>query len=138
MTITLAAIKAEQYHFPETLITLQPGEHYAGLVLGKDGEPSYHLVLLPGEEEAINWQGAQEWAGNQGGEYAASLPTRREQSLLYANLQEQFKSAWYWSSERHAAYSGYAWYQYFGDGGQDGYHTNSKLRARAVRRLIIE
>jgi len=156
MTITLAAIKAEQskitemiaafeaqaaenpeqYRFPETLITLQPGEHYAGLVLGKDGESSYHLVLLPGEEEAINWKDAKEWAGKQGCEYEASLPTRREQSLLFANLQEQFKSAWYWSSEQHAAISDCAWYQTFGSGGQDYYPTGGKLRARAVRRLI--
>lgn len=157
MTITLAAIKAEQskiaemiaafeaqaaekserYHFPETLITLQPGEHYAGLILGKDGESSYHLVLLPGEEEAINWKDAKEWAGKQGCEYEASLPTRREQPLLFANLPEQFKSAWYWSSEQHAAIPDCAWRQYFGNGLQDYDATNDKCRARAVRRLIV-
>src|SRR5206468_7723885 len=26
---------------------LREGESYAGLILGKDGEPDYHLVLLP-------------------------------------------------------------------------------------------
>ena len=39
------ASKCEQIHFTEVLIDLSHGEHYAGLIVGKDGEPSYHLVL---------------------------------------------------------------------------------------------
>ena len=31
---------------------LKPGEEYAGIILGKDGEQDYHLILLPGEIEA--------------------------------------------------------------------------------------
>lgn len=34
--------------------TLNEGEHYAGLILGKDGEADYHLILLPGEANDIN------------------------------------------------------------------------------------
>ena len=132
------AAEREQIHFPEVLIDLNPGEHYAGLIVGKDGEPSYHLVLLPGEAEKVTFAEANEWAGRQGGEYYASLPTSREQALLYANLKEQFQSAWYWSSEAHASAAGYAWYQFFGNGGQLSYHQGSQLRARAVRRLILE
>ncbi len=129
------ASECEQIHFPEVLIDLSHGEHYAGLIVGKDGEPSYHLVLLPGEAEEIPFVEANEWAVRQGGEYEASLPNRREQALLYANLKEHFADAWYWSSEKRASDAGYAWFQYFGDGLQDGYRQINQLRARAVRRL---
>ena len=152
MTITLNAIKAEhakvaemialfeaqssettEIHFPEFLVELKHGEEYAGLILGKDGEASYHLVLIPGQADSINWPDAKAWAVKQGGE----LPTRREQSLLFANLKEQFEEAYYWSGEQHASDSDYAWYQNFGSGTQYDDRTDSKLRARAVRRLAI-
>ena len=129
---------AAEFFFPEATIHLRPGEHYAGLIVGKDGEPSYHLVLLPGQADDITWENAKEWAAKQGGEYAANMPTRREQSLLYANLKDQFEERWYWSCEAHESESGWAWSQGFYRGGQDHYHKDRELRARAVRRLIIE
>ncbi len=132
------ASECEQIHFPEVLIDLSHGEHYAGLIVGKDGEPSYHLVLLPGEAEEIPFVEANEWAVRQGGEYEASLPTRREQALLYANLKEQFQSAWYWSCEPYASDAGCAWCQYFLSGSQSISHQRLQVRARAVRRLILE
>jgi len=155
-TITLESIKAEHakladmiasfekqqessaLFFPEATIDLAPGEHYAGLIVGKDGEPSYHLVLLPGQADDITWEKATSWASEQGGEFIASLPTRREQALLFANLKEQFEERAYWSCEAHATDSSWAWYQVFGNGGQGGLDRNYELRARAVRRLIIE
>ena len=63
-TLTLDTVKAEQqrladmiatleaqarvqtFALPAAEITLQPGEHYAGIILGKEGEPSYHLILM--------------------------------------------------------------------------------------------
>ncbi len=123
---------------PEATINLAPGEHYAGIIIGKDGEPSHHLVLLPGQAEDITWEKAMEWAGNQGGEYVASLPTRREQALLYANLKEEFEERAYWSCEAHESESGWAWYQYVLRGTQDSSSRSLELRARAVRRLVIE
>jgi hypothetical protein len=149
--ITLEAIKSEQARlaemiaafeakgsttlvmFPATEIELQQGEHYAGIILGNDDTPSHHLILMPGEVEEVTWKGASEWAAEIGGE----LPTCREQSLLFANLREQFQSAWYWSCETHASGSDCAWYQYFYNGYQYTSHKAIKLRARAVRRLII-
>jgi hypothetical protein len=156
-TLTLEAIKADHaalaariakleaqakepdaIHFPEALIPLRAGEHCAGIILGKEGRPSYYLILLPGEAENITWQKAVEWSDKQGGEYLASLPDRREQALLYANLKEHFKPAWYWSCEQHASNASIAWDQDFGSGGQ-GYGSKSyEGRARAVRRLFIE
>ena len=114
--------------------SLNEGEYYAGVILGKDDAPSHHLILLPSAAEDVNWEQAKEWAAKAGGE----LPTRREQSLLYANLAEQFKAEWYWSCEQHAAGSDYAWLQHFGDVYQDYSHKSYYyLRARAVRRLVI-
>ena len=123
--------------FPEATINLAPGEHYAGLVIGKDGEPSYHLVLLPGQAGDITWEKAMEWASKQGGDSVASLPTRREQALLYANLKEEFEERAYWSCEAHAD-SGWAWFQGFSRGYQGDITRLNELRARAVRRLPIE
>ncbi|MBS1188938.1 MAG: hypothetical protein H6R10_730 [Rhodocyclaceae bacterium] len=128
------ASKPEAIHFPEALIEINPGEHYAGLIVGKDGEPSYHLILLPGQADDITWDKAKDWAKEAGGE----LPTRREQALLYANLKEQFEERWYWSGEINASAAEYAWSQTFYDGYQSYGHRSSKLRARAVRRLEIQ
>jgi hypothetical protein len=113
---------------------LKAGELYAGLILGQDGQPDHHLVLLPGEAEEVTWEAAKAFAVKAGGE----LPTRREQALLYANLQREFKPRWYWSSEQHAAHDDYAWGQIFYHGYQNLSNKSASLRARAVRRLIIQ
>ena len=118
--------------FPEADFELNDGEEYAGIILGKDGTPDHHLILLPGEVEEVNWKDAKEFAAKAGGE----LPTRREQALLYANLKEQYTDNYYWSGEQHAAYSDCAWYQHFDFGGQGYSSKYIKLRARAVRRLL--
>ena len=41
---------------------LKEGELYAGMILGQDGEPDYHLVLLPSEAEDKSWDDAKAWA----------------------------------------------------------------------------
>ena len=113
--------------------TLAPGERYAGFLVGADGMPTHHVILLPGELDEGTWEQANDWAATTGGE----LPTRREQSLLFANLRDEFQSSWYWSSEAGSSSSS-AWYQYFHDGGQDdGTGVTCELRARAVRRLAF-
>jgi hypothetical protein len=112
---------------------LKRGEKYAGIILGKDGAPDHHLILLPQKAESVNFAAAQSFAKKEGGD----LPTRREQSLLFANLKEEFEPRWYWSGEQHAADSDYAWQQYFSLGGQVSGHKYVEVRARAVRRLVI-
>ena len=148
MSITIEEIKAAQakvnemiaayeseaatsYGAPEANIILKPGEHYAGLLLDDKGNPSHHLILLPGEADDITWSNAQAWARGQGGE----LPTRREQSLLFANLKGEFQPAWHWSCEANGNAS--AWIQDFNYGNQIYYYQVNELRARAVRRLSI-
>ncbi len=111
--------------------TLTDGEHYAGLILGKDGRPDHHVVLLPGEAEQVSWAMAREWAIGLGGD----LPTRRELALLYANLREQFRREWYWSGEPQEPRSQLVWGQNFTSGIQTMYGRPFRGRARAVRRL---
>lgn len=131
----IKAQKPEQIFFPEIMIKLKSGEHYAGIILGKDGKQSHHLILLPCKGENLTWEKAKAWASN---ETNGGLPTRREQALLYANLKEQFQNEWYWSNEQHVSESHYAWYQIFNSGNQGYRYKHDKLRARAVRRLVIE
>ncbi len=110
---------------------LKPGELYAGLLLGKNGAPDQHIILLPGEVQSANWEEAKKFAADTGGD----LPTRREQALLFANLPEEFTPNWYWSGEQRA--SGSAWFQGFGGGSQYWGTTYGECRARAVRRVAI-
>jgi hypothetical protein len=118
---------------PLTHIELQPGEHYAGLLLDDQGAPLHHVVLVPGEAEDVSWDDAMSWARTTGGE----LPTRREQSLLFANLKSHFREAWYWSGEQHAESASRAWFQGFNDGTQLIDDKSYEARARAVRRLPL-
>jgi hypothetical protein len=116
---------------PEACVELRPGERYAGLVLDDEGKPSHHLVLLPARGENLTWDAAVEFAEGAGG----ALPTRREQSLMFANLKQHFEAAWYWSGEQYEGNGSYAWGQGFGDGYQDGTRKSYEGRAVAVRRL---
>lgn len=110
---------------------LKKGEVYAG-VLVEAGKPKHHLVLLPGDESK-NWAGAGAWAKKKGG----TLPTRKEQALLFANAADKFQPRWYWSSEAHASDADCAWCQNFGYGSQFNDLKSNVFRCRAVRRVAI-
>lgn len=113
----------------------RPGEIYAGLILGKNGQPDYHLFLLPAKPKTPknDWDTSMSWAASVGG----ALPTPPEQSLLHANCKEHFENDWYWSSEQYARNDVYAWMQGFYGGGQYGNHKSNEYRARAVRRELV-
>ena len=115
---------------PGITIELAAGEQYGGSVLNDDGTVKHHIVLLPETGKDLEWEEAKAWAAEQGG----MLPTRLEQSLLFANLKPHFEAAAYWSADESSA--SYAWCQYFHDGRQGTSHKNYELCARAVRRLI--
>lgn len=132
MIAQLVASAATSIALPELVIDLRPGERYAGAILNEDGTVAHHTILMASEPDGrLTWQDAMAWASDVGGE----LPSRREQALLFANLREQFQSAWYWSSEAHANDASYAWRQYFGYGTQDYDPKSYEVLARAVRRL---
>ena len=113
---------------------LRDGEIYAGLILGENGAPDHHVFLLSwNPKERMKWSAAMKAAKKTGG----SLPTRREQSLLFANAKAHFEATWYWSCEEYAPGSRYAWGQYFVNGSQNANDKDYAGRARAVRRLYI-
>ncbi|MFZ6755783.1 DUF1566 domain-containing protein [Undibacterium sp. Ji50W] len=117
------------------------GGIYAGVIAGMDGQPDYHLIHAPAENELINvnWQqsitqatltinGFEDW----------SLFNRREGRLLAINTPEGFdKDGWYWTSEQNAGNPDYAWVQYFDVGDQFTLSKSGTYRARAVRRVLI-
>ena len=115
-----------------TLPELAEGERYIGASVDPEGNLT-HVILLPGEKKAT-WKSALKWAASIGGD----LPTRLEQSLLYAHAKDAFEPDYYWSNTQHAVDSACAWCQNFGYGRQHYGSTYGKLRARAVRRLIIQ
>ena len=114
-------------------VPLQQGELYAGLIFGRDGAPDYHLVLLPdkSELEFQSWQAASNWAASLG----HSLPSPREQTLLYATLKDAFRPNEYWSSEP-GDIKGEAWCKDFDTG--VAYQTARRFDgyARCVRRVL--
>lgn len=114
------------------------GGLYAGVMRGVDGAPDYLLLLGPEMPEAASWTESVEWAKSLSiaGHRDYSLPTRKEQRLLFTNLQDQFESESYWSGEQHAGYPINAWTQDFTYGDQI-WHKDNKLRARAVRRIPL-
>lgn len=116
------------------------GGIYAGIARGYSGEADAYLIVGPQAEKALKWQEAVDWAKNQGTPAHADfrLPTRKEQALCFANVPELFENNWYWSGEQFAGDDGYAWCQYFGDGGQGTGPKGTDCRARAVRRLPIQ
>lgn len=77
----------KRFSLPSIDIELKAGERYAGLALHPDGTPSHHVILLPGQAVDVNWPDATAWAATIGGE----LPTRQEQSLLFASLKGEFR-----------------------------------------------
>lgn len=115
------------------------GGVYAGLCRGMGGKPDYHLFVHADEKDSINWQAAIDWAKTLevDGHKDFTLPTRREQSVLFGNVPELFQKEWYWSCEAHAATAYSAWSQSFDTGDQYYYLKDYDTRARAVRRIII-
>jgi len=111
---------------------LAEGEIYVGAI-GDTAGDIYHVILLPGDNDAATWQAKMDWAKSIGGD----LPTRVEQAMLRANHRDQFQKDWYWSNETHHTESGWAWCQHFYHGCQTSNRKYDELRARAVRRLVI-
>lgn len=153
-TITLESVKTEQGKLARMIaqieedmkkspgffehqgkrIPLDAGERYVGTIISADGSRNHHIILLPGEQNNVKWQAAMDWAASIGGE----LPDRCESALLFATMQDEFESEWYWLREQHVSDSDYAWCQDFDNGSQDYTNKINELRARAVRRLVIE
>jgi len=68
------------------------------------------------------------------------LPSRLEALLMFSKLLESggFKRDWYWTSTQYVGDDACAWSQSFTTGSQYDGRKRDQLRARAVRRLIIQ
>lgn len=117
-----------------TGIALQPGEHYAGVVLDEAGQVIHHLVLMAQRpDKKLTWQAACEWAASVGGE----LPSRQEQALLYANCKPHLEPVWHWSGETHEDDASYAWGCFCNYGYQDSNRKRVEGSAVAVRLIPV-
>ncbi|MDP3088842.1 MAG: hypothetical protein Q8M99_11735 [Methylotenera sp.] len=112
---------------------LQDGETYLCAYVNEDGSVTY-TILMPESKIDINWKDAMAWAKELGGD----LPTRAELIHLYENHADKFELRWYWSNTQPASYSSNAWCQHCSNGYQYCYYKFYELRARAVRRLVIQ
>ncbi|HEF4838936.1 TPA: DUF1566 domain-containing protein [Burkholderia vietnamiensis] len=114
------------------LPSLAEGEIYLCGIVDAHGDV-VHTVLLPGDNARASWQAQMDWAKSIGGD----LPTRAELVIACEHHRDQFEQAAYWSNtpDTDPDYSGWAWCQYFGSGGQGLTLQSLKLRARAVRRF---
>jgi len=108
------------------------GGIYAGLTLHNNKPMA--LVLLPGESDELKWKAANDWAVTIGGE----LPSRIDALVLFQNLKSEFRSEYYWTAVPSAGAGASAWSQSFSDGYQSLWLKLTALRARAVRRFVIE
>lgn len=115
------------------------GGIYAGVARGRDSERDYHLILsTEAPEQEFKWQDALEHAKTiEADDHKDfTVPTRFESALLYANLQDQFDTDyWYWTATQFSESN--AWYQYFDDGTQDHYLKVFERRCRFVRRSVL-
>jgi hypothetical protein len=113
---------------------LAEGETYLGGFVDANGDVT-HTILLPGDSRHATWQAQMEWAKSIGGD----LPTRAEMVIAFEKHRDQFEQVAYWSNTPDADpdYAGWAWFQHFYYGPQDGGHQLNEFRARAVRRLSI-
>ncbi len=111
------------------------GGIYAGITRGEDGQPDTHLFLLSDlPASKLKWSAAVDWASGLGG--GASLPTRTESALLYANLKTEIDSTeWHWTGKQYS--DDYAWIQTFDNGYQNNCGKSYEGRCRAVRRLVL-
>lgn len=130
-----AGLKSEPLTALPRIDQVVAGGKFKGIVRGENGAPDYLLFDHGEAPERMPWEAAMKWAESQGG----SLPTRREQALMFANrAEDEYRKEWYWSSEQYAGYDDFAWMQGFDDGSQGTGHKSNGYRARVVRRQAIQ
>jgi hypothetical protein len=117
----------------------EQGGVFAGARLGVDGAPDYYLIVGPEHDDVLDWNSATNWAGRLSiaGHSDFGLPRRNEGAALFDRVRQLFQQTYYWLAEQRAGCPSNAWNQDFNDGRQDYWNEDSKLRARAVRRLVL-
>jgi hypothetical protein len=107
------------------------GGKFAGIVRGEHGH-DVAIVDLGYSAHNMTFDKAQKWAEAQGG----VAPDRAEARVLWANLDlhdEKKPAEWLWLRTPYAGNESYAWFQYFGYGGQGTTtRTMSSVPARSA------
>lgn len=106
------------------------GGIFAGLTTRKDGTHCA-VVLLPDQGTDLTWKKACNWAQK----LEAELPSRPVAALLFANVKDQLRPKWHWTSEGYDA--SYAWFCDFYDGTQFSYLKSYVGAAVAVRLIPL-
>lgn len=114
-------------------LTLNKGEHDAGIFIGKNSTSSYRIIIMPGELINAPLHLAKEFATKLGG----VLPTNCELLFLFNNSKDQYKNGWYWSGDLHPCYDDCAYSLNFQSGENEISEEYCKLSARAIRRMDI-
>jgi len=118
-------------------IQLQKGEVRIGSYAGPDGKRTF-AVLLPQTKDKLDFDTALAWSRSQLPEGKSDAPNRIEALLLFLHHRALFKKDdVLWTNEQYAAFSGVAWGQTFNYGNQRYWTKDTKLLARAVRRVAI-
>ena len=115
------------------------GGIYGGMARGLDGQDDYPLILATcAPEQEFKWQAALNHAKTieADGHKDFTVPSRWESALLYANLQDQFDTSyWYWTSTQNGEYD--AFNQDFDHGSQYIHGKDYERRCRFVRRASV-
>ena len=109
------------------------GGIFAGITTTKDGTHCA-VALLPDQGSNLDWPAATQWATA----LNATLPTRPVAAMLFANLKDQLRPRWHWTSEQDEEDASFAWLCVFSYGGQDYFRKYFEGSAVAVRRLTLE
>jgi hypothetical protein len=110
--------------------TALQGGLFAGLTTKKNGTHCA-VILLPDQGTDLTWKNACNWAQK----LEAELPSRPVAALLFANVKEQLRTNWHWTSEPDGA--SYAWGCDFTDGFQNDGHRSFEGAAVAVRLIPL-
>jgi len=106
------------------------GGTFAGLITRKDGSHCA-VILLPDKGTDLNWKKACDWAR----QLDAELPSRPVAALLFANVKDQLRPKWHWTSESYDA--SYAWGCGFYYGTQFSSRKSYEGAAVAVRLIPL-
>ncbi len=106
------------------------GGTFAGLTTKKNGTHCA-VILLPDQGTDLTWKKACNWAQK----LEAELPSRPVAALLFANVKDQLRPKWHWTSESYDA--SYAWNYSFNVNDQGNNHKSYEDAAVAVRLIPI-
>lgn len=111
---------------------------FAGLVAPSTAAgPDELLIDLGYSEKGMSHKKAEKWALERDG----VRPSRADGRILHANIDsrriETLPDDWFWLDPLHESARGYAWVQYFANGGQGYLRLGYDYRARAVRRVPL-